>query len=341
MADKNIIIGSGFSAHMHHILSSEPYLHYGVTNGNFLFRKKLDRTIEFECNKIFSKKSFSFGKLRLNSKFIKLHDRLIDGGNSKIWGGFFDITNIPKSIINKMKINGILLKRMSLNATGSYSNFPNIFQLQNCNGSIYDFSENRFEIKNSYLNRISIDNNKIILYFYSDVGCDEEQIIYADKAVLAIGTIQLLNVLYNSDYLKDGDNISLEEYKMEYALGPRFTKDSTSIYYTFIRALNHYLGIRKNFNILKFRLIEQKFTIQKNIIHFRIDKNEILPFNNAKFGNSIHYCNLNINNVDINHFLKSLNPNLIGIGMPFVKQLKPGPISNDIVLDIAKKINYL
>ena len=56
------------------------------------------------------------------------------------------------------------------------------------------------------------------------------------------------------------------------------------------------------------------------------------------FGKSTHYCHMRINGVEINKYLSRIHPNIIGIGMSFVKQKEPGPISNDIILDINKKI---
>ena len=62
-------------------------------------------------------------------------------------------------------------------------------------------------------------------------------------------------------------------------------------------------------------------------------------FSNPKtFGHSIHYCNLRINKTPMDKFLKDINPNILGLGMAFVNQKSPGPISNDIIIDIIKKI---
>ena len=71
---------------------------------------------------------------------------------------------------------------------------------------------------------------------------------------------------------------------------------------------------------------------------------EEYDFNNnshSKFGDSIHYCDLKINGIKINNFLKKINPNIYGFGMSFVNQTDPGPISNDIILDILKKSKKL
>ena len=47
---------------------------------------------------------------------------------------------------------------------------------------------------------------------------------------------------------------------------------------------------------------------------------------------------MKINNVSINNYLKKINENIFGFGMSFVSQSKPGPISNDIIIDICQKL---
>ena len=49
---------------------------------------------------------------------------------------------------------------------------------------------------------------------------------------------------------------------------------------------------------------------------------------------------MRINKLNINNFLKKFDKNLIGVGMPFVNQKIPGPISNEILLDMIKKIGF-
>jgi hypothetical protein len=48
---------------------------------------------------------------------------------------------------------------------------------------------------------------------------------------------------------------------------------------------------------------------------------------------------MRINGQNINDFLSNISTNLTGIGMAFVRQLAPGPISNDILVDAANKLS--
>ncbi len=77
----------------------------------------------------------------------------------------------------------------------------------------------------------------------------------------------------------------------------------------------------------------------------QLKKNKIFEkksqIKNSNFGQSIHYCNLKINKVSINKFLRKIHPNIYGVGMSFVSQNVPGPISNDIILDAIKKIGKI
>ena len=49
-----------------------------------------------------------------------------------------------------------------------------------------------------------------------------------------------------------------------------------------------------------------------------------------KFGKSIHYCNLKINDVPLVDFAQNINHNLNFVGMCSVTQTHPGPISSTI-----------
>ena len=59
------------------------------------------------------------------------------------------------------------------------------------------------------------------------------------------------------------------------------------------------------------------------------------------YGKSIHYSNLTIDQLNVNEFINKISPKISGLGMAFVNQLRPGPISNDIILDAFKKLNDL
>ena len=45
---------------------------------------------------------------------------------------------------------------------------------------------------------------------------------------------------------------------------------------------------------------------------------------------------MKINGIKINKYLSKINSNIKGVGTSFINQKVPGPISNDIILNIKK-----
>ncbi len=346
---KNLIIGAGFSAAISKmVLGKESHI-IGCSKLNKYHYKNLIRRKSLECNKILSKKTFSYGTLKFNLKNGILHDRLSKGGNSNIWGGKFNIKKLPKKFIYLLKNNNMFLQKLSYSKTGTISNNPHLAQLQTTRQKIFKVEYLPINIKNNYvlkilkykkqLNVLSI-NNKI-----------KKKNIKAKKIILCVGTVQLLDLLFRSGYIKDKDIIEFSEFKHEFKwnfLNARFNKNSTTVRYHFSRALGHYLGIQYFSILLKFfklipLCIDQIFYLKKINYKLILNKGVISEFNNKltdkKFGDSIHYCNMRINKININNFLKKIDKNIIGIGMPFINQKLPGPISNEIIQDMLKKLN--
>jgi hypothetical protein len=169
--------------------------------------------------------------------------------------------------------------------------------------------------------------------------------------------VQLIDLLYRSGLIKGGTTISLSEFsyqlKSKITFSPsKFANATTMIRFKLFRAIAHHLGIQKFFKINKlFQWIpfyfDQVFLLKKLAYTSEI-KNGMLsdPItqkinNSSRFGRSIHYCDLKINGLNINEYLGRINLNISGIGMAFVKQKNPGPISNDIILDAIRKVKNL
>jgi hypothetical protein len=90
--------------------------------------------------------------------------------------------------------------------------------------------------------------------------------------------------------------------------------------------------------------IDQYFGHHEHTLKLFIEDGKLIEIPNQSktsysFGGSIHYCNMHINGQDINDFLVNISSNLTGIGMAFVKQSIPGPISNDILIDAVNKLS--
>tara|TARA_B110000027_G_scaffold132408_1_gene158515 strand:- start:3459 stop:4520 length:1062 start_codon:yes stop_codon:yes gene_type:complete len=347
---KNIIIGAGFSAAITKLLvgnNSKIIGSYGKSN---LQNENLIRRKSVETNKLFSSKAYSYGTLNFNLKNGSLHDRLIFGGNSNIWGGQINMKNIPKKLIQFLKKKNIHFKKLTFKNTGTCSNNNYISQLQNEKEQILTIKDLPILIEDGYM--INFFNKKNKLYISIKKSNNNQlKIISVKNIFLCAGNIQILDILYRSGYLKNNDIIEFSEFKHEFKfkfLNSKFNKKTVTVRYLFSRALGHLLGIQsfstflKIFNFVPI-FIDQNFYYKKinyklKIINGNIIEEEKNLNSYLGFGSSIHYCNLRINKININKFLCNINKNIYGIGAAFLDQRKPGPISNDIIMDINKKI---
>ncbi len=343
---KSIIIGSGFSAFICKIFFKKNIDVLGVKDTNFLKKNSLFLRKNLNTNKFFSLKSQSFGSLEFNLKNTRLHDRLSFGGNSNVWGGKINIKKLPKIFFKKLKSNKIFLKKLSFKSTGTISNKTDIMQIQNENSQILDIKNTKIKIKGGYLLSFTSKKNNVILNYLTNNNSQIKK-LKVTNLYLCIGTIQLIDLLYRSNYLKSGDIIKFSEFNHKFKLKFFFSKFDSSattiVRYSFSRAIGHFLGIQFYSSILKLLdfiplVIDQNFYKKKIFCSLKIDKNILTDLNDIKFGNSIHYCNMSINGQNINKFLKKINKNIKGFGMPFINQKRPGPISNEIIEDVIQNL---
>lgn len=318
--EEKIIIGSGFTGY---ILSKlyPNYLKYSFNSNFKVKRKHLFRRRKLEINKFFSEKIFSYGSVAF--KNITLHDRLSDGGNSNIWGGFFVKKNNNYKLLSDVKLTST--------KNNYLTNISNLYKLENIKGGGAFNSKAIINHENDYLQKISIKNNKIKVEFLN-------QVIFVNELILCIGVVQLIDLLYRSGFIKNDMIIELDEFQMKYKLTNNF--EGSYIKYNFSKVIEHLLNIQIKNDFIKNLLniipinIYQIFKNQTNSVCGILKQNKI-NFLNKKFGKSIHYNNLRINNVPIREFLKNININIKGYGMAFIKQKSSGPISNEILDDVV------
>ena len=343
---KSIIIGSGFSAFICKIFFKKNIEILGIKDFDFYEKNFLLQRKNLNANKFFSFKSQSFGSLRYNLNNTRLHDRLSFGGNSNVWGGKINTKELPKFFFKKFRSKKIFLKKLSFRSTGTISNNNYIMQIQNDQNKILDIKDMKIRIKDGYLLSFKSKKNNLILNFLSKKNSQIKK-LKVKKLFLCVGSVQLIDLLYRSNYLKSGDIIQFSEFDHKFKLKFAFSKfdkmASTVVRYSFSRAIGHFLGIQYYSPFLKFFdfipfVIDQNFYKRKIFCSLKINKNILTDLNDIKFGNSIHYCNMIINGQNINKFLGKINKNIKGFGMSFINQKKPGPISNEIIEDVLKKL---
>jgi len=357
--DKTIIIGGGFSALMAKLLLGDRPLQ--VISA--ISKPKSDRTSAsdqrsvrrpaLEINKLLSPaKALSLGTLQNKLPKGLLHDRLAHGGNSQIWGGFCNAAHLSRELIELLASHHISLEPLCFTKTGSMSNLAGLSQLTQENGSILNAAHILdSSITDAYVAKCCAPNPE---YIEITLGNQASPII-SKQVILAVGTVQLIDLLYRSGIICDGDKLSLTEFehnlRLITTLSPdQLPEDNCIIRYSLIRAIYHALGVQRIpswLNRLKLPFyVDQTFYSQSQELHVEISQGALheSPSSKARgheFGGSIHYCNLRVNGQDINSLLHRFHPHLVVLGMPAVKQVRPGPISNDIINDAALKISTL
>jgi len=314
------IVGGGFSA-----LVASASTNFQAKIITPLISNHLNKI--FAVDKILSKKSGSLASFKILNKNVRLHERLILGGNSKIWGGFVNMDGLDSRGIALLESMGVQFKPLSFDGTGSLSN-KNIYQLQ-YNDLILDSSNIIRPNTNEMVKSIGWLGSKPYLVLYSGI------VLYFDKLILCVGVVQLIQILIASNLIRKGDYISLNEYPCRFNLSFLRALPETNdcvIRYGFFRAINHFVGVQKKTTPEFLPLyLDQIFLSSKNHLAMQYNGAEEFSAHSLGFGGSIHYCNLKINSMPINDFISNLNPNISVLGMASVNQMIPGPISNDII----------
>jgi len=341
--EKIIIIGSGFSALVAYlkfkkynpiVISSS---NYPYIDTNFKQRKNLN------INKFFATKSNSQGNIiyELNNN-TQIHDRLSLGGNTNLWGGFINTQNLPVNFLEIANKNHINFIKLNIKENGYSSNQKQIKQLRDYKNNILNsslFFENLIE---GFVYSLQVNNNKIKVNFFK-FKKQKFETFYANKIFLAISFPQIIDLFFRSNFIYKDIFITLSEYGHRYkkTLRKDFKKYNSKknivIKYDLIRTFKHFFGFQKSVDNIKLKIpifVDQIFSFEKRLLELKLnfDSKKIIETSGNKFfGDSIHYCNLKINDNNIDNYVKEISNNIIGISVPFVNQKNPGPISNDII----------
>lgn len=349
MVKNTIIVGAGFAAMIAHLMLKDSAVVFSApSNIQAQYRNR-----GFQFNKFFGVWADSCTKLINKLSCTHLHDRVVHGGNGTIWGGFVNTRTMSLSKYPVLQESDILLMPLSYCKTGSVSSDPEIRQFQFSSGVLLNPARVFDVILERFLERFEVlDSGALRLHWAYSEGPSNQRLEVEEcrELVLAVGVVQLIDLLYRSNFLKEHDFLELSEFEYELKLvfkANQFVKEVCSIRIGILRGLCHYLGVQYYPRCLAFidRFIpiafEQRFSRSKIIQKFKIENGtlvEVAPCGSPSFGKSIHYCNLKINGIEANKFLKNMSSRIIGLGMAFIDQKVPGPIANDIFEDVIKKV---
>lgn len=336
---KNCFVGAGLSAYFSQLL----YWREGdvCMYPSASFSPYVTRRPELEINKLFSSHASSLGSNAYNLAHGSLHDRPTIGGNSEIWGGFFDAAKVRQ--LDKLTEAGIHSVPLSYQATGSISNVKSLVQLQSPVGKILNVSQHLRPGIRSYLDSITFKQGLINLQCLSEQESQKTEIAVAGKVFVCTGVTQTIDLLIRSQLIKPGDTLTLDEFEYELVLGgnlmDRIDEKASVISFTPGRAAAHWVGMQQTLSLPVFKpfVIHQIFHPRKQTLRMVVtdqgcvrDDAICVDGNPKNFGKSIHYCNLKINGKTLVDLASRWSLNLHFVSMASVSQTKPGPISSDI-----------
>lgn len=292
----------------------------------------------FQINKALARKAHCHSSIDNENSEIQLHARDDVGGNSAVWGGFIDLERLADEPRRVFEENGVRFVPLSRADTGSWSADPGFSQIQFRN-KILDASDLLRIDEHAEVSLIRIGQNSEIEL---ELKGEDGQVGNArtSSLLLATGVVKTIDLLYLSGFLNDSDLLGLEEfdYDLQLLFRTQGAKSSAEkhIDYTLPRAVNHYIGLQSK-PLLSWPfppVMRQVFKSSKTKLNFRL-QDGLLAFEATPkaFGGSIHYCNLTVNGLPVNEHLRRQNIAIRVVGMAAVRQSKPGPISNDIIMD--------
>ena len=347
---KNCFVGAGLSAYFAQLLywrDGDVCLYPSTNLSPFAVRRP-----QLEMNKLLSTRSKSFGSNEYQLAYTALHDRTTIGGNSEIWGGFFDTAQVNR--FEKLTAAGIQLIPLSYGTTGSVSNIGTLVQLQEPNGEIFNASNHIRPGTNNYLNSLDCQSGQITLKCVSTEKPGVSEITVTGKVFVCTGVVQTIDMLMRSKLIKPGDELTLDEFDYELVIGCAKLRlnerDASVISYTPGRAAAHLLGFQKSTIVSSLNpfVIHQVFYARTKTLRMVAGDHVLIGApvvaadrQPATFGKSIHYCNLKINGERLVDMAARLSPNLHFVSMASVFQAKPGPISSDIFSYLERISNEL
>lgn len=341
MIDDVIIVGAGFSAYCVASILGEGSSIKVISPSLSKFPVNFKRVKDLEFNRILSNKYQSYSNLSWNIGKNRLVDRLGLGGNSTIWGAAL---NLDHEIKNFRRLSGFEI--VSMNTIAGIRSNKNLGVMIDSDKKLYSvnnyFLNNKYHI-NGFAINCKIDGGIVHLNYFDGLGNKSAK---SKKLFLCLSVPQTLGFLISSDLIPHDSLIKLSEHKMDYRLHgmQNYPERDCVVSYKGCLALARALGLRStnsSFLDLGPYCIDQIFTDSLQEMSYKLDvkspKIESLD-SSSSFGKSIHYFGMRINEVNLNSYLNSISPNLMAFGHSSIMPIMPGPIANDILIDVIEKL---
>jgi hypothetical protein len=364
---KAIVIGSGFTATVTTIALILKNYEITIIYPNDYNKYNHIINSKFSHSKIFKKGlSFFFRKININKEF-KLIEQSLPGGHSKIWGGFFDNSEVLSSFSNKI-INEIEKYNISLvsQSIASYHlNQKRTLYKWSCDGKTANFSLILKKlIQKKIINyidafaTISKDmNNNVFLKtipnssIYINIK-DNRYIIFDCSGIVSL--LNLSATILPENLIQKG-TLKFSHYSIKLFSISKFYTNFYIIVYNLSDAFEGFTGKKIKFlkiinfiKIIQLYSCEVKANFKLNVtstateINFTDIDKATMPGFKTKAGKSVHIGCIEFDGKPIQQHISSLtNGNLIMFGSGTLDCVPQGPISQDILKQISAFIDNL
>ena len=298
---------------------------------NLIIGSGISALISFQTNKKNSQiYSGTINKVVCSNKFYE-YDSI--GGNTNIWGGYLNYKRHKKFLKDKnykklfknniFQINKIFTEK---------SKFSNTFCLTDSKKEIFRIKKNFFKNKliEKKIKKITIKKKNIELI------TENNKTLFTKKLTLCIGNLNLIKLMHQSSLINSDDIISFEDGSCSYVLN-FFIKQEKNYYIPMpFKQITEKLIFDRavSYKVSKSSLILQKFSNSVNKHKIKCDDLMNMNINSMRYFLSNHIANLRINNVPIRKFIKLQSKKIDVYCSGTVKKYLPGPIIQDLILDI-------
>lgn len=306
------------------------------TNSHLLLRRQL------QVNKQLNRYAPSAGHVRYRLPPHQLHDRLGLGGNSEIWGGFLDISH-PGTTSLLQTLPDITLREF-VPQDAIYSPNGRLCLMLDSHRRVFSAADyfRRKGFIDGYACLLEPHTDYITVHTLCATG--ERKQWHFRRVLLACGVVQTLDMLAMSGFLKQGDKIRLSDNR--YALR-RYTQENVSdeeyqIHFRFLAAAGKFLGFKhdifQNVQRLGPFCVTQHFGHALLTLTLEYAEREgmhhfiHLPESSSPtFGRSIHYGNMQVNNLPLTSFISDISTAISVYGTASLTSIAPGPVSQQIL----------
>ena len=255
------------------------------------------------------------------------------GGNSNIWGGYINYKR-HRYFLKNYKYKNLFNKKLFFLSKIfiDKSKYTNTYCITNKKKETFRIKKSFFENKliEKKIKRIDIKNKNINLI------TDDKKNILTNKLVLCIGNLNLLKLMYESNWLKSNDIISFDDSSCSYVMN--FFNNFKSNYYIpmpLFKIVEKLIFKKsKSYKVTGETFILQKFS--GSVKNYKLKCDDILKMkkNKLRYFLSNHIANLRVNNIPIRKFIKKKSKKIDVFCSGTVKKYLPGPIIQDLIFDI-------